>query len=233
RRAEIAPPGFRGARRRDPQFRAHETLRARIPARGGLHRRHADDHHRQGDPPPAARAGVSRCSAAESAAAGVEKRALLLGSRAAERAIAVGEAPEPAEDVGMDLGVRAAFGIAGLSAQRDAALLVGEILRVQQRQIKDTALRHWESLVDAPREHLLGARNALGRAHHTRTAPATMRSWRDFSSRTKACASGSWKKIASVVADGSKPSRTRSIFLCLNVPVTSSSSRMRRNTGRA
>ena len=48
------------ARRRHPGLRAHPPVGARIPARGRLRRRHADDHHRQGDPPPAAREGLIR-----------------------------------------------------------------------------------------------------------------------------------------------------------------------------
>ena len=38
----------------DPGLRAHPAVRARISARGRVHRRDADDHHRQGDPPAVA-----------------------------------------------------------------------------------------------------------------------------------------------------------------------------------
>ena len=88
----------------------------------------------------------------------------MLGGIAAERAIAVGKAPEAANDVGMDLGVFFAFGIAGVAAQRDAALLVGEILRVHQRQIEEALLRQSEQPVGAPRDRRFGnrARRRIG-----------------------------------------------------------------------
>ena len=44
----------------NPGLRAHAALRARISARGRLHRADAADHHRQGDPAAAAAAGVIR-----------------------------------------------------------------------------------------------------------------------------------------------------------------------------
>ena len=45
---------------RHPELRAHASVGARISARDRLHRRDADDHHRQGDPAAVARAGVSQ-----------------------------------------------------------------------------------------------------------------------------------------------------------------------------
>ena len=47
------------ARRRDPDLRANAPLRARIPARGRLHRRHADDDDGQGDQAAVAGEGVT------------------------------------------------------------------------------------------------------------------------------------------------------------------------------
>ena len=55
---------------RDPGLRQDAALRARISARGRLHRADADDHDRQGDPAAAAAAGVTyRAAAAESRSA--------------------------------------------------------------------------------------------------------------------------------------------------------------------
>ena len=59
-RAERRSRAFGRARRRHPDLRQDAALRPRISARGRLHRRHADDDHRQGDPPPAARARLGR-----------------------------------------------------------------------------------------------------------------------------------------------------------------------------
>ena len=72
----------------------------------------------------------------------------------------------------MDLGIFFAFGIAGLAAQRDAALLVGEILRVHQRQIEEAPLRQWKQPVGAPRDRPFGnrARRRIGR-ERARVAP--------------------------------------------------------------
>ena len=49
---------IRYARGRHSVLRAHAALRARISARGRVHRCDADDHDRQGDPPPAAATGI-------------------------------------------------------------------------------------------------------------------------------------------------------------------------------
>ena len=57
----VLKPGHaavRRARRRNPGFVQHAAVRARISARGRLHRADADDHHRQDHPPAAARAGL-------------------------------------------------------------------------------------------------------------------------------------------------------------------------------
>ena len=48
----------RRAGRRDPGVRQDAAVRARISARGRLHRADADDHDRQGDPPAVAAAGL-------------------------------------------------------------------------------------------------------------------------------------------------------------------------------
>ena len=58
----VLKSGQRGvgrARRRHPGLRAHASVGARISARDRLHRRDADDHHRQGDPAAAAGEGVT------------------------------------------------------------------------------------------------------------------------------------------------------------------------------
>ena len=58
RRAEVRPCAVRRARRRDPGLREDAALRARISARGRLHRADADDDDGQGDPAVVAAAGV-------------------------------------------------------------------------------------------------------------------------------------------------------------------------------
>src|SRR5207245_1337031 len=68
---------------------------------------------------------------------------------------------------------------------------------------------------------------------YERMWPLWMRSYRDWSSRTNASRSRSWKYRASAMTAGSKPSRTNAVLVCLKVAVTSKLSRMRRKTGRA
>src|SRR6267142_3745582 len=56
---------------------------------------------------------------------------------AAQNAVAVGEAPEAADDLGMVLRPLRAFSQARLSRQFDAAHLVGELLRMHEGQIEE------------------------------------------------------------------------------------------------
>src|ERR1700739_20033 len=63
----------------------------------------------------------------------VEKRLLLRRGASSQNTIAMGKAPEPADDVGMILGVSKVVGIAGLTKQFDATLLVGQLLRMHER----------------------------------------------------------------------------------------------------
>ena len=72
-RAEIRSFRLGHARRRHPGLRQDAAVRARISARGRLHRADADDHDRQGDPAIAAAAGV-RSLKAQRVAVGPEKR---------------------------------------------------------------------------------------------------------------------------------------------------------------
>src|SRR5262249_8593330 len=111
--------------------------------------------------PALARAGVSRCGLAGEAAR-IEKRALLVCRFAAERAIAMGKPPEPADDVGMNLGMFDGLLVARLAAQRDAALLVGQILGVHERQMEEAPLGKRKWPVDPPRDRPLGDRARLG-----------------------------------------------------------------------
>ena len=64
----VLAPGHTGSDapgRGHPAQRAHPPRRARVSARDRVHRRAADDHHRQGAPDRAARAGRSRAPAGE------------------------------------------------------------------------------------------------------------------------------------------------------------------------
>src|SRR6266536_3435537 len=104
--------------------------------------------------------------------AAFEESALRVGIGAAERAVAVRKTPEPANDVGVHLGVFFAFGIAGLAAERDTAFLVGEALRMHQRQMEEAPLRRFKQPVGALRDRLLGNRARLGVARErARVAP--------------------------------------------------------------
>src|SRR5262249_54983779 len=72
-------------------------------------------------------------------AAAVEERLLLRGGCAAEHGVAVGESAEAADDVGVQFRPFEGVGIAARAVERDAALLVGEILGMLERQIEERA----------------------------------------------------------------------------------------------
>src|SRR6516225_12494851 len=73
-------------------------------------------------------------------AAGVEEGLLLRLGGAAQDRVAVREAPEAADDVGMSLDVSRELIVAIAARERHAAFLIGEIFRVLERQIEELAL---------------------------------------------------------------------------------------------
>src|SRR3974390_2367146 len=97
--------------------------------------------------------------------AGVEEGLLLRRGGAAERRVAMREAAEPADDVGMQLGPFDRVRVAGRAVERDAALLVGERFGMLERQVEEAALRHGKALVEAAvdRSRCDGARQRIGR----------------------------------------------------------------------
>src|ERR1700704_284200 len=84
-------------------------------------------------------------------AAIVQKSLLLRCGGAAEHGVAVREAAEPANDVGMQFGPFDRIGVAGCAVEGDAALLVGEIFRMLERQIEERPLGDRDDLVEAAR----------------------------------------------------------------------------------
>src|SRR3981081_2048079 len=85
-------------------------------------------------------------------AAIVQKSPLFRGGGAAEHGVAVREAAEPANDVGMQFGPFDRIGVAGCAVEGDAALLVGEIFRMLERQIEERPLGDRDDLVETARE---------------------------------------------------------------------------------
>src|ERR1700716_3241602 len=73
-------------------------------------------------------------------AATVQKSLLLHGRGAAEHGVAVREAAEAANDIGMQFGPFDRIRVAGCAVESDAALLVGELFRVLERQVKEHPL---------------------------------------------------------------------------------------------
>src|SRR4051812_44391821 len=70
-------------------------------------------------------------------AATVQKNLFLLGRGAAEHGVAVREATEAANDVGMQFGPFGRIRVAARAIEGDATLLVGELFRVLERQVKE------------------------------------------------------------------------------------------------
>src|SRR6476620_4917067 len=70
-------------------------------------------------------------------AARVQKRLLSRGRSAVQDPIAMREAPEPANYVGVVFGVFEVFRIAGPAEEFDAAKMVGQMLRMHQRHVKE------------------------------------------------------------------------------------------------
>src|SRR5258708_30948430 len=66
------------------------------------------------------------------------KECLFLGRRCAPQdAVTVRKAAEPADDIGMVLGIFPVFGIGRAAEQLDAAQLVGQMLRMHERHIEE------------------------------------------------------------------------------------------------
>src|SRR5258705_3696728 len=70
-------------------------------------------------------------------AARFEKRLFFGGRPAVQHPIAMREAPEPADDVGVTFGVFQVFRIAGFSEKVNEPKLVGQVLRMHEGQIQE------------------------------------------------------------------------------------------------
>src|SRR5258708_31106499 len=70
-------------------------------------------------------------------AAHVQKRLLLRGRSAVQNPIAMREAPEPANYVGVVFGVFEVFRIAGNAEEFHAAKLLGAMLRIHERHVHE------------------------------------------------------------------------------------------------
>src|SRR5258705_13693523 len=70
-------------------------------------------------------------------AARFQKRLLFEGRSAVQNPIAMREAPEPANYVGVVFGVFEVFRIAGPAEEFDAAKLVGQMLRMHERHVQE------------------------------------------------------------------------------------------------
>src|SRR5262249_46605213 len=97
-------------------------------------------------------------------AAAVEEGLFLRRGGAAEYRVAVREAAEAADDVGVPLGMFQEFVVAVAACQVDAALLVGEIFRMLERKIEERAQPAPHLRVEAAGEGASGdrARQRIG-----------------------------------------------------------------------
>src|SRR5882757_9631319 len=84
--------------------------------------------------------------------AAVEEGLLLHRGGAAERFIPMREAAEAANDIGVMLGPFGRIRVAARAIEGDAALLVGEIFRMLERQIEEHPLGGRDGLVEATRD---------------------------------------------------------------------------------
>src|SRR5690242_482837 len=66
----------------------------------------------------------------------IEKGLLLGRGRAAENAVAMGKAAEPADDIGVVFGIFQVTRIARFAKQIDAAELIGNLLRMHERHVE-------------------------------------------------------------------------------------------------
>src|SRR4051794_21832998 len=89
-------------------------------------------------------------------AAGIEKCLLLGGRDAAQCRVAVGKAAEAPDGLRMQLSVAREFIVAMSAGELEAAFLVGECLRVHERQIQKLALGLRQLPIEAARERPLG-----------------------------------------------------------------------------
>src|SRR5450631_3385187 len=81
--------------------------------------------------------------------AAVEERLFLRRGDAAEYGVAVREAAEAADDVGVDFRPFQPVGVADRLVKRKAALLIGEVFRVFEWQIKEAAQLGWHLAIEA------------------------------------------------------------------------------------
>src|SRR5712671_7003491 len=97
--------------------------------------------------------------------AAVEECLLFRGGGTAEHGVAVREAAEPADDVGVMLGPFDRLRVVGRAVEGDAALLVGELFRMLERQVEEHPLGGRDELVEAARDRARRdlARQRIGR----------------------------------------------------------------------
>jgi hypothetical protein len=72
---------------------------------------------------------------------GVEKGLLVRCHRPSQHGVAMGKPAEAANDVGVELGVLCDFIVAQAACQLEASFLIGENLRMHERQIEESALQ--------------------------------------------------------------------------------------------
>jgi hypothetical protein len=82
----------------------------------------------------------------------IEKRLFFRRRGSSQNIIAMGKAPEPADDVGMILGIAEIVAIARVTKQFDAALLVGQMLRMHERHVEKFQQGRLDTLVRAARD---------------------------------------------------------------------------------
>src|SRR5262245_51312620 len=90
--------------------------------------------------------------------ASIQKGLFLGRGGTAQHVVAMGEAAEAADDVGVVLGIFQAVVVAQRAVEGDAAFLVGQRFRVHERQIEERAQVLWHRLVEAALQRAVCAR---------------------------------------------------------------------------
>src|ERR1700722_5489838 len=88
--------------------------------------------------------------------AAVEKGLFFRRRSAAENAVSVRKAPEPADNVRMFLGIAEVFGIVVGAKQVDAAQLIGQIFRMHEWQIQELQQGSFNAFVGATGKRAVG-----------------------------------------------------------------------------
>jgi len=89
-------------------------------------------------------------------AVGVEKGLLVRCHRPSQHGVAMGKPAEAANDAGVELGVLCDFIVAQAACQLEASFLIGENLRMHERQIEESALQLRHIVVEAALESAIG-----------------------------------------------------------------------------